>query len=353
MDDASGGTPDTGGPPEATAKPPRFAGPQPGVPLPPSTSSSAEGGLQMEPCYRHPGQLTGVHCTRCGKPICVDCMRPAAVGYQCPDCLAAEQKSGYTPQRGIQTGLAATPVTRALLIITGAVFVLELVTGACQLLGFGSGNEAQLIRLGAGFAPQTAGIAHVLPNGDIVRGSFTPQLWRLVTPMFLHLGLIHLAFNMYALAILGPPIERAYGKWVFLAMYLVTGFIGNVAAFVFGSPFAVGAGASTAVFGLFGVWLAYNFRRRDNPFHQSNLRSLLVILALNFFINISLSSFLDWRAHVGGFLAGIVLGYTSEGIGTGAVKRASMVLGFVVVLGVGAVLVFGRIHQLQSMFGVA
>jgi len=61
----------------------------------------------------------------------------------------------------------------------------------------------------------------------------------------------------------------------------------------------------------------------------------------------------DWRAHIGGFLAGVVLGYTTEGIGQGATKRATMVLGFVVTLGIGAVLVFARIHELQNLFGVA
>jgi rhomboid protease GluP len=179
------------------------------------------------------------------------------------------------------------------------------------------------------------------------------EYWRLLTVTLVHASLLHLAFNMYALAILGPLVERAYGKWTFLALYLVTGFMGNVAAFVFGSPQVLGAGASTAVFGLFGVWLAYNFRRRDNPFNNANLRGLLVILALNFVINVFASSFLDWRAHLGGFLTGIALGYAAEGVGRGGVKRASAVLSFAVVLGIGAVLVFARIQQLQTLFGVA
>jgi membrane associated rhomboid family serine protease len=353
MDDASGGTPDPGVTPEATSNLPASAPRRPDLPSVggPPTGGTDAGGLQMEACYRHPTQLTGVHCTRCGKPICVECMRPAAIGYQCPECLAAEQGSGYQPHRGIRAGLAVTPMTQALLVVTCAVFVIELVAGATQLLGFG-GDNLKLIRLGAAFPPLTAGVGRVLANGSIVPGSFTPELWRFVTPMFLHLGLIHLAFNMYALAILGPPIERAYGRWTFLALYLVTGIMGNVASFVFGSPVVVGAGASTAVFGLFGVWLAYNFRRRDNPFHQANLRSVLVILLLNFVLNLSLSSVVDWRAHVGGFVTGAVLGYTTEGIGRGAMKHASVALGFVAVLGIGAVLVVTRIHQLQSLFGV-
>jgi rhomboid protease GluP len=280
-------------------------------------------------------------------------MRPAAVGYQCPDDLAAERSSGYKYQRGVQSGLGATPVTRALMIVTAAVFVLEVVTGACELLGFG-GDSVKLIRLGAAFPPLTAGLGHLLANGSVVGPSGFPELWRLFTPMFLHLGLIHIGFNMYALAILGPPIEQAYGRWRFLALYLATGVMGNVASFAFGPAVQIGAGASTAVFGLFGVWLVYNYRRRGrNAFYQANLRAIMITLALNFVLNLSLSTFVDWRGHLGGFVAGVALGYTAEGVGEGATRNASRVLGFVAILAIGAALVFIRIHQLRNLFGVA
>jgi membrane associated rhomboid family serine protease len=352
MDDPSGTGPDPGPTPETTPGPPHIEGSSPGSGPTPAGDGTG-GGLQMEACYRHPTQLTGVHCTRCGKPICVDCMRPAAVGYQCPDCLASERSSGYKYQRGVRSGLAATPATRAILIVTVAVFVIELVTGACQLLGLG-GNEYKLVRLGAAFPPLTAGLGHLLSNGNVVGPSTVPQLWRLVTPMFLHLGLIHIGFNMYALAILGPAIERAYGRWRFVAIYFVAGIAGNVASFVFGNVAAVGAGASTAVFGLFGVWLVYTYRRRDRgAFYQANFRAMLITLALNFFLNIGLAGVIDWRGHLGGFIGGVALGFTVEGIGEGSTKNATKILGFVAVLAICAVLVFVRIHQLRNLFGVA
>jgi membrane associated rhomboid family serine protease len=338
MDDVTGGGSAPGGPrPEQ----PESAGPGP---------AERRQGLALETCYRHPQQFTGVHCSKCGRPICVDCMRPAAIGYQCPDCLAGERSTGYRYQRGIRPTTGMPVVTRALLGITIAMFLVEVATGATQLLGFG-GDTLKLINLGAEAPVYTAGVGRFLSTGLFVPEHFTPQLWRLFTPMFLHLGLIHIAFNMYALAILGPPIETAYGRGRFLALYLVTGIMGNVASFVFGSPGGIGVGASTAVFGLLGVWLAYNYRRRQHAFNQANVRAVLITLLINLVLNLSLSSLIDWRGHVGGFLAGVVLGYAAEGIGTGSLQRTTKVLGFVAVLVIGALLVAYRIHQLQGFFG--
>ncbi len=336
MDDATGG---------GAADEPRP--PRPDADDPPP--AERQQGLALETCYRHPQQFTGVHCSKCGRPICVDCMRPAAIGYQCPDCLATEQRSGYRYQHGVSRRSVITPVTRALLFVTIAMFVVEVATGATDLFGFG-GDSLKLVKLGAEFPPLTAGLAR-WAGGQVVPGHSTPELWRLFTPIFLHLGLIHIGFNMYALVILGPPIERAYGRGRFLALYLATGVMGNVASFTFGNPGGVGVGASTAVFGLLGVWLAYNYRRRANAFNEANMRAALITLVLNLVLNLSLSNFIDWRGHLGGFVAGAILGYTAEGIGRGSFERASRVLGFVAVLAVGGLLVVYRIHQLQGAFG--
>jgi membrane associated rhomboid family serine protease len=337
MDDVTGGA--------AAAGEPRPD--QPGAEGQPPAERSQ--GLALENCYRHPQQFTGVHCSKCGRPICVDCMRPAAIGYQCPECLATDQRSGYRYQHGVSRRSVITPVTRALLFVTIAAFLVEVATGATDLVGFG-GDNLKLIKLGAEFPPLTAGVVHLLGD-QVVPGAGAPELWRLFTPMFLHLGLIHIAFNMYALAILGPPIEQAYGRWRFLALYVVTGIMGNVASFTFGDPGGVGVGASTAVFGLLGVWLAFNYRRRENAFNEANMRAALITLVLNLVLNLSLSHFVDWRGHLGGFVAGTILGYTAEGFGAGGVQRASKVLGFVAVLAIGAVLVAYRINQLQALVG--
>src|SRR5437868_13589907 len=85
-------------------------------------------GITLETCYRHAQVVTGVHCTRCGKPICTDCMRPAAVGYQCPDCVREAGKSLPRSRRALTVGGPGS-VTRALMIINIGVFVFEFVRG--------------------------------------------------------------------------------------------------------------------------------------------------------------------------------------------------------------------------------
>src|SRR5437870_11195423 len=82
-------------------------------------------GISLETCYRHPQVTTGVHCTRCGRAICTDCMRPAAVGYQCPDDLAEASRSMPRGRSLLTIGRMGS-VTRALLVLNIAIVVLEL-----------------------------------------------------------------------------------------------------------------------------------------------------------------------------------------------------------------------------------
>jgi rhomboid protease GluP len=86
------------------------------------------------------------------------------------------------------------------------------------------------------------------------------QIWRLITPVLLHGSILHLGFNMYALYILGPGLERFYGHWRFLTLYLLAGFAGNVMSFIF-SP-NPSLGASTAIFGLLGAQGVFLYHNR-------------------------------------------------------------------------------------------
>src|SRR5207245_7902717 len=90
--------------------------------------------------------------------------------------------------------------------------------------------------------------------------TFGHQYWRLITAMFLHAGLLHLALNMYALYLFGYLIEDAFGRPQFLAIYFITGFLASAASFAFGPVGEVGVGASGAILGLLGAWLAFNYR---------------------------------------------------------------------------------------------
>ena len=160
-----------------------------------------------ERCYRHPDVETGVHCTRCGRPICPECMIPAPVGHQCPECVAeARREFQRGPGRRVAVAnvKSKASVTVILLLMMGAMFVLEVLAGGPGALMNGP-SGLKLIDLGASVA-----VAQT-PGGDLV-GIATGQYWRLFSAMFLHAGIIHIAFNAYALWIFGRVVEEELGQ---------------------------------------------------------------------------------------------------------------------------------------------
>jgi membrane associated rhomboid family serine protease len=280
--------------------------PEGGGPRPPDAEDPTErtSGLILETCYRHPRVVTGVHCTRCGRPICTDCMRPAPVGYQCPECVAEAQRTA--PRRRPNAGSLlrrSGSFTRVLLLVNVAMFLVEAVLGGSDSL-FRGPDVRTLFDLGAMYPPAIA-------LGD--------QYWRLITPVFLHAGLIHLAFNSYALYLLGFLVEESFGKARFLVLYFGAGFLASVTSFTIGPVQQVGVGASGAIFGLLGAWVAFNYRRRTSPMASANLRWALMMIGLNVILGFSIPG-IDWRAHFGGLVAGALLGGAMEGFGPRSVQ---------------------------------
>lgn len=264
---------------------------------------------EPEVCYRHPNEQTRVHCTRCGRPICPDCMTPAPVGHHCPTCVAEGRKG----QRRIR-GAFPRPrsVTTAIIAINVVLFVVELALG---------GAGAALIRLGAMVPILVA----------------TGEYWRLITAMFLHVGVLHLLLNSYGLYLFGSLIEGVFGSARFLAIYLVTGFFASAASFAFGEPNRIAAGASGAIFGLLGAWLAYNWRRRELSMAQANVRGALILIAINLFLGFQIAG-IDNLAHIGGLVAGVVAGLAAEGVGSRGVRTTSRVAGLMLLLLAGVAL---------------
>jgi rhomboid protease GluP len=133
------------------------------------------------------------------------------------------------------------------------------------------------------------------------------QYWRLVTPVFLHGSPLHLGFNMYALYIFGPGLERFYGHGRFILLYFLAAIAGNVMSFLFtASP---SLGSSTAIFGLLaaeGVFLFLNQRILGN-LAQRALLNIVIIAAVNFIIG--LSPGIDNWGHLGGLLGGAIFAY--------------------------------------------
>jgi rhomboid protease GluP len=132
------------------------------------------------------------------------------------------------------------------------------------------------------------------------------ETWRLFTAMFLHIGVLHLLFNLYALNALGPLVEGYFGHVRFLAIYLLAGLYGSLASYAF-SP-AASAGASGAIFGLAGATTVYFLRYRDNfgARGRAILQNMLVVLAVNLVFGFVAPGIDNW-GHMGGLVGGVVL----------------------------------------------
>ncbi len=232
-------------------------------------------------CPRHPDRESYVRCQRCQRPVCPQCQRQAAVGVQCVDCAAA----GTARIRSART------------VFGGRVrqgeqpYVTYVLIGICVLV-----NLLQRVP-GLGITENFA-----------FAGAFAAaEPWRYVTSAFLHattgfFGLTHLLFNMYALFLLGPYLEHLFGRARFAALYLLSAVGGSVAFQLLTPDYdAFGpvkaAGASGAVFGLFGVILVAQLKTR------TPMQSILGLLAINLVLGFVVPG-IAWQAHLGGLATG-------------------------------------------------
>ena len=309
---------------------------QPVIPPPPPPGGDR--------CYRHPEVSTGVHCTRCGRAICPECMIAAPVGHHCPTCVA-EARREYRQGPGRRVAIAnakATSVASALLVLMGVGYVLEVAAGGAGSL-FGGPDILELVRLGA-----SVGIAR-MPSGEVV-GIATGQEWRMLTAVFLHGGILHLLMNAYALWIFGPVVERELGRGRFLFIFLTTGLFASAASYAFAEqPIQVGVGASGAIFGVVGAFVAYNYRHREMALAAARLRGIMPFLILNLILSFSFP-LIDWKAHLGGFLAGLAAGVVAEGWGDRSMRIAVSVVGFVALTGAALALAAWRTAQYRTEF---
>ena len=154
------------------------------------------------------------------------------------------------------------------------------------------------------------------------------EFFRLFTCMFLHADLVHLACNMYALYLIGPQVERYYGRWRFLLIYIISGLLGSVFSCVFMSEMTFSLGASGAIFGLFGsvAYFTYYYRATLQGLLRSSIvPTILINLCLGFMI-----PGIDIWAHIGGLIGGILV---SMGIGIGDKgRKADQINGIIVLI---------------------
>ncbi|MEX2103787.1 MAG: rhomboid family intramembrane serine protease, partial [Bacilli bacterium] len=135
------------------------------------------------------------------------------------------------------------------------------------------------------------------------------QYWRLLTPIFLHIGFPHLLFNSMALYFIGPAVERIYGGFRFIFIFLLAGVMGSLASFAF-TP-NLSAGASGAIFGCFGALLFFGQKHRA-LFFQTMGKDILFFLGLNLMLGFIFPG-IDNFGHIGGLLGGY-LAATTVGI---------------------------------------
>ncbi len=233
-------------------------------------------------CPRHPDRESYVRCQRCHRPVCPQCQRQAAVGVQCVDCAAA----GTANVRSARTVFGGRARDGEQPLVT------YVVMGICVLV-----NLLQRV-----------------PGLDVTNQfSFVPAFaaeepWRYVTAAFLHattgtFGIMHILFNLYALYLLGPYLEHAFGRARFTALYLLSAVGGSV-AFELLTPDvdALGyasatVGASGAVFGLFGAIFVAQQRLR------MPMQSILGVLGINLVLGFVIPG-IAWQAHLGGLVVG-------------------------------------------------
>ncbi len=176
-------------------------------------------------------------------------------------------------------------VTYTLLAINALVWLAATAFG-------GTDDSQNLLNFGAMFGP-------LIANG---------QYWRLFTAIFLHIGVLHILFNSFALFIFGRIVERFYGPSRFIVIYFLAGLAGSVTSYLMNS-IALAAGASGAIFGVLGALTAFFFIQRNTlgDMARRNLYSLLMLAGLNLYIGLTFPGVDNW-AHLGGFVAGSLIG---------------------------------------------
>jgi len=234
-------------------------------------------------CYRHPNRETLIRCTRCDRPICPDCMRPASVGFHCPDDVGLASKTVRAPRTAVGARLMDSPplVTWGLIAANVVVYLITAAQSVKGIMQPGDGSSRLFVDW------------QLFPRSVHDHD----QYYRLVTAGFLHVSVLHIASNLLALFIIGPLLERLLGRWRFALVYLLGILGGSAAVYAFGQVNTPEVGASGAIFGLFAAALVL-VRKLG-----LDAQWLIGIIVLNFVFTFSIHN-ISKLAHVGGFLAG-------------------------------------------------
>lgn len=233
-------------------------------------------------------------------------MTPGAVGFQCPECVAQgkrETRQGELPYGG-RPSRDPKRTTIALIGMNVAVWAFVLLTGgsfgrvfnllAITPMGYcGPTPDNQILLVNQAQCASTG-----LPWVD---GVSSGAWWQLITNAFTHADALHIAFNMFALWILAPQLERLLGRTRFLALYLVSALAASAFIMLFSQPYVSTLGASGAVFGMLGAFLLVARK------HGGDVRQILILLGINVVITVVGSSYISWQGHFGGLIGGLAV----------------------------------------------
>ncbi|MDX2527738.1 rhomboid family intramembrane serine protease [Streptomyces europaeiscabiei] len=258
----------------------------------PSGSQDAQ---SLPTCYRHPDRETGIRCTRCERPICPECMVSASVGFQCPECVRGGSSTGHAPSASAPRTLAGGTVAADPRLLTKILIGVNLLLFLVQM-SVGDTFTDRFSLIGRAWVPEL---------GSSFQGVAEGQWYRLVTSMFLHSSssVTHILFNMLSLWWIGGPLEAALGRVRYLALYFVSGLAGSALTYLLAEQNQPSLGASGAIFGLFGATGV--LMRRLNY----DMRPLIILLVINLIFTFSPMFNIAWEAHVGGLVAGVLIGY--------------------------------------------
>jgi membrane associated rhomboid family serine protease len=273
-------------------------------------------------CYRHPDRVTYVRCARCNRYICPECMRSAAVGHQCVECVS----DGAKAVRQARTQFGGVPSARP--VITYVLIAVNVVMFALQTLMPGLQRDLVLQ-------------SYAVAAGD---------LYRLLTSAFLHYGPAHILFNMWALYVVGPPLEAALGRLRFTGLYVLSALGGAALVYLLASPVAQTAGASGAIFGLFGA--TFVIGKRLNMDVRWVVTLIAINLAFTFVIPLISSENISWQGHIGGLVTGSVIAaaYAYAPRNSRNVVQAGATIAALIVF---VLLIWWRTSDLLASFGMA
>lgn len=266
-------------------------------------------------CYRHPDRETRLSCSECGRPICTECSIDTPVGQKCPDDAAPTGRHRVVTAREIRT-----PSRRA----TAVTFALIGVNLVLYLIGRAGPDLSDRLFL------EGAQIPVLVDAGE---------WWRGITAMFLHADIAHVAFNMWALYLFGPALERRFGSVSFASLYLASGLGGSALYHLLGRQ-AAAIGASGAIFGLMGALIVTLYPHRHTRMGRAIFPQLMLLLAINLALPAVIPN-IAWEAHLGGLVAGGLVAAAWDRIpvsGRAAIPRRVSVALVVVVIAICALL---------------